>query len=295
MATTLPFAVPERRLANSTILSLDAAPTRCLLLDAGEQCVLQESLKGFDRGLAAASIPFERVSRKVLTFLSSQGPTRAGLQRRRYSGRGILAVCCSRRSLLAASGAESGTPGVQFRKVGEAEAPPFSDYGEKYSLRTSQLVIIPGALMDSLDLATTIRRLACGGMTILYESGAAYAAPKAFEAEQCLLQDYFGLPVEAPQELWPARAGTGRLCYVRYHWPTRAMIRDFSRVIAVSRQAASSSSHIAYIGTAPIAGRRPIGKGTFIYLGSPLGPHVGFGDPEAHRLLEIFVRSSEAS
>jgi hypothetical protein len=284
----LPLALHQRLRGLSPFAPNDSVPRRCLLLDAGKQCVLQESLTGFEHGLAAASICFERVSADALTCLCHQGPKRAGLQPRRYSVDGIFAISRSRRSLLTASCAESGTQRAQLRKIGGAEAPPFSDPGEKCRLRPAGLVIVPGAVINSRALAETIRRLTDCGTTVLYESGAAYADHAAFEAEQRWLRNYFGVSVQAPQELWPSKAETGRPPYVRYHWPSRAMIRDFSRVIAVSGEAASSAS-IAHIAKTAVACHRPVGRGGFIFLGSPLGPHLGFGDAEAQQLLEAFI------
>lgn len=220
MAASLPLAsLSHRFAAEAPIPPDDRARPSCLLLDAGERCVLQESLTGFARGLAAASIPFERVDWKT---------------------------------------AQSARP-----------------------------IIIPGAVMDSFELAETLHRAADSGSTVLYESGAGYAEPDAFEAEQRLLRDYFGLSVQAPRGLWQTNPETGRPPYVRYHWPALAMIRDFSRVIGVGE--AASSAHIAHVGKTAVAYHSPIGKGKFIYLGSPLGPHLGFGDAQAQRLLEAFA------
>jgi hypothetical protein len=233
-AAALPLALHQRlkRLrGNGLIRSLDAAAPRCLLVDAGERCVLQESLTGFARGLAAASIHFEPVS---------------------------------------------------------VEALPVSNPGEKYGLSPVHLVIVPGAVIDSPAFAETMRRLTDCGSLVLYESGAAYAEPGAIETERRLLREYFGLSVQAPRELWPAKAETSRPSYVYYRWPAGAMIRDFSRVIPVSAEV-TSFSHIAYIGTAAVACRCRVGKGEFIFLGSPLGPHLGFGDAQAQRLLSALV------
>jgi hypothetical protein len=219
----LPLALHQRLRGLSPFAPNGSAPRRCLLLDATERCVLQESLAGFACGLAAASIPFERV--------------------------------------------------VSVETV-----------------RPAHLIVVPGAVCDSQALAETLHSLMDSGSTVLYESGAAYADHTAFEAEQRWLRNYFGVSVQAPQELWPPRAETGRPPYVRYHWPSRVMIRDFSRVIPAGGEAASSA-YIAQIGETAVACHRAVGRGAFIFLGSPLGPHLGFGDPEAQRLLECFVSS----
>lgn len=232
IAAGVPLALSQRLRGISTTVSVDPVAPHCLLLDTGKQCTLRESLTGFARGLAAAAIPFERVSAETLTFTSRPGPKSAG---------------------------------------------------------PAQLLIVPGAVMDSPDLAKNIRRLTDVGSTVLYESGGAFAHPEAFETEQRLLRDYFGLSLHAPQELWPVKREVGRAPYVRYRWPSQVMVRDFSRVVAVSSEAASSA-HVAHIGTATVACYRQLGKGAFIFLGSPLGPHVGFGDAEAQQLLIAFVR-----
>jgi hypothetical protein len=245
-AAAVPLALYQRLKSlrgNGLIRSLDAAPPRCLLVDAGKRCVLQESLTGFARGLAVASIHFERVSVEVLTYIS----------------------CDVGAGLVPARGRPQGSP---LHPI-------------------SQLVIIPGAVIDSRAFAQTMRCLTDCGSTVLYESGAAYAEPGAIETERRLLRDYFGLSVQAPRELWPS-AGTGDPPYVCYRWPSAMMIRDFSRVIPVSADV-TSSSHIAYLGETAIASHRQIGKGWFIFLGSPLGPHLGFGDAEAQRLLSALV------
>ncbi len=216
VAASVPLVLPQRLTADGTIPRIDPATPRCLLVDTGKRCILQESLTGFARGLAAASIPFEQVP-----------------------------------------------------------AP---------SARPAHLVVIPGAVMDSPALASAIRRLTDSGNTILYESAAAFAEREAFETERRLLRDYFGLSLQAPQELWPVKREVGGAPYVHYHWPARVIVRDFSRVVAVSSEAVSSA-HIAHIGTAAVACYRQLGKGAFVFLGSPLGPHIGFGDAEARRLL----------
>jgi hypothetical protein len=177
---------------------------------------------------------------------------------------------------------------LPFERV-SAETLTFTSRPGPKSAGPAQLLIVPGAVMDSPDLAKNIRRLTDFGSTVLYESGGAFAHPEAFETEQRLLRDYFGLSLHAPRELWPVKREVGRAPYVRYHWPSQVMVRDFSRVVAVSSEAASSA-HIAHIGTAAVACYRQLGKGAFIFLGSPLGPHVGFGDAEAQQLLIAFVR-----
>ena len=229
----------------------------CVLVDTGDHCTLPESLAGFARALEAASIPHRCI------------------------------------------GPESIEPGG--------------------------LILVPGAVLHSIALADTLGRLAKLGSTVVYESGAAYASPEAFRIEQHLLRAYFGMIIEAPMDLWPgapsgaailaAAEGGERLSepppttppYVHYDWPSTTIVRDFSRAIPLSSamMAFSRDAHrafepaqapchrpIARIGDVPVCCRLRLGDGQFVFLGSPLGPHLASGDREAQALLQSFLSRS---
>jgi hypothetical protein len=70
--------------------------------------------------------------------------------------------------------------------------------------------------------------------------------------------------------------------WVRYTWPTHALIRDFGQACPVT-----GGQVIARLADLPVAVRR----GPFVVLGSPLGPHLYAGDPAARDLFEAFLRS----
>lgn len=75
-----------------------------------------------------------------------------------------------------------------------------------------------------------------------------------------------------------------------YVWPTPAKVRDFSRAVPVSTGASSVTTRsmcevIGWIDGWPVAAKRKVGKGTLVFLGSPLGPALWSGDREAHRWL----------
>jgi len=59
-------------------------------------------------------------------------------------------------------------------------------------------------------------------------------------------------------------------------------MRDFSRVVPL---AAQDGEVIGVLGKQPVALRKQVGNGTFIFLGSPIGPHLHVGDLEAARWL----------
>src|SRR6266576_4410067 len=74
------------------------------------------------------------------------------------------------------------------------------------------------------------------------------------------------------------------------HWaaPLSAKLRDFSRVIALDLPTGQT---IGWADGLPVALRRQAGRGTFIFLGSPLGPALWAGDVDAKRWLLDVVRS----
>lgn len=227
IAAVAPLALSERLARGSRLLpgALRSAASpgapgcgRPVLVDLAGDCALPESLSGFARGLAAAFMPFERVS---------------------------------------------------------ANAIP-----------AAGLVVVPGAVLNSSCLARALRALCDRGATVVYESGAAFACSEAFRRERDLLARYFGLRVQTPLELWPERVPSA-VPYVRYEWPSKLMVRDFSRVIPV----AGERSVVAWFGDLPVACRRSMGSGALVFLGSPLGPHLGCADPEAMLLLKALVTS----
>jgi hypothetical protein len=95
--------------------------------------------------------------------------------------------------------------------------------------------------------------------------------------------------------------GEGPLPYVHYNWPAKTIVRDFSRALPVYDGASSQGSDlnrlafndsIAFLRGFPVSRRTRIGAGEFIFLGSPLGPHLGGSDREAQALLEALLRRS---
>jgi hypothetical protein len=140
------------------------------------------------------------------------------------------------------------------------------------------------ALRDYLD----------DGATILLESGAAYIGQSSRETHEfaefanhrAMLYEEFAICVESPRSLWPAHG----IPYVQYTWPHAAMVRDFSRVVPLAPQ---QGEIIARVDDLPVALRRTYRSGMLIFLGSPLGPALLFGDSEARRwMLDVFAPNS---
>jgi hypothetical protein len=71
--------------------------------------------------------------------------------------------------------------------------------------------------------------------------------------------------------------------YIRYHWPSPALIRHFGSGAASTRNPGQA---IAYFGGRAVAWRRTYGKGCIVTLASLLGPHLLAGDRDALRLLQ---------
>jgi hypothetical protein len=224
VAAAIPWAVRDGfargpltdRLAGLTAPRADSGAPRCVLADLGADCALPESLAGFERGLRAASVGFERVAASEIS--------------------------------------------------------------------PARLILVPGAVLRSAGTAETLASLAAGGSTVVYESGAAYADSEGLASEQRLLARYFGVRVDAALDLWSLHEGVAFAPYVHYAWPSKAIVRDFSRARPVRSAAA-----IAYCAGLPVACRGSAGRGTFVYLGSALGPHLSVSDPEALALLKGLV------
>ena len=139
----------------------------------------------------------------------------------------------------------------------------------------------------------------------MLESGAGFLSPAETAAHQRMLLRCFELEVGPPVDLWSgkladdglfaSRTGSRRreaidgrqaIPYVRYVWPREIMVRGFTRVIPVS---AKRGEVIGWAGSLAVGLKRPVGKGTLLFLGSPLGPALRAGDPEARSWLQSVV------
>jgi len=164
-----------------------------------------------------------------------------------------------------------------------------------------RIAIVPG--LGPLDPATAsaLSGLLQAGTHVLLESGAGFSSRAEFTAHQRMLDRYFDIAVYPPVSLWPGQPfddalflhRSGRypgkrldrqesIPYVDYLWPRETKVRDFSRVIPVS---ARTGDVIGEVGGLPVALKRRMGKGTLIFLGSPMGPALRAGDPEARSWL----------
>jgi hypothetical protein len=144
-------------------------------------------------------------------------------------------------------------------------------------------LIVPAALeLPPAAIRAIATCLRAGGRVIL-ESGAGFAGEGQFGAHCAVLRDGLQIRVEAPVHLWPRRGP-----YVDYTWPYPAKLRDFSRVVPLACPTAAGEV-IAWADGMPVALKRRRGRGTLIFLGSPLGPTLWAGDVEARRWVSAVV------
>jgi len=143
------------------------------------------------------------------------------------------------------------------------------------------VLLVPAALEISPVVARAIVRCLHAGATVVLESAAGFLESRAFGTERAVLQDYFGITVEPPVRLWPRQTP-----YVDFLWPYAAKLRDFSRVVPLGPQA---GERIAWVDRLPVALKRRSGRGTLIFLGSPVGPALWAGDADATRWLSAVL------
>src|SRR5262249_6740824 len=82
---------------------------------------------------------------------------------------------------------------------------------------------------------------------------------------------------------------SGLSAYVDSVWPRETTVRDFSRVIPASSREADVIGRVRAL---PVALKKCMAKGVLICLGSPLGPALRAGDPEAQSWLKLVTALS---
>jgi hypothetical protein len=168
----------------------------------------------------------------------------------------------------------------------------------------AKTIIVPACLVPCPALTQEIAVALEGGSCVVLESGAGFATRQEFAAHQEWLRNHCSVRVEAPVDLWrplnepPGQPRSrGRLTirnsplprgapYVDFHWPFRTKIRDFTRMVPVS---ALPEQVVASCRDWPVASKHDRGRGTLVFLGSPIGPALLAGDAEAHRWLRALI------
>ena len=152
------------------------------------------------------------------------------------------------------------------------------------SLSRCGLLLVPAAVdVPPPAVAAIVGCLRAGG-TVLLESGAGFASARDYAVHRAVLRDHFGVDVGAAVALWSSPREQG-IPYVDYTWPCRARVRDFSRVVPVE----GPGEIIARVHGMRVSLKRRSGRGTLIFLGSPLGPALLAGDGDAKRWVRHLV------
>ncbi len=173
--------------------------------------------------------------------------------------------------------------------------------------RAGRVVVVPAAGTVRAETFGAVAELLESGATVLWESGAAFVGIRDFEQQQALTFEHFGISMERPIDVWSqsgsrrpsvgaknqsARSmraiGHERVPYIAYRWPREAHVRDFSRVIPVS---GTSGQAIAHWREIPVALSKHVGRGTLVFLGSPIGPALHAGDSDAASLLRSLIEA----
>ena len=144
------------------------------------------------------------------------------------------------------------------------------------------LVIAPYFVTLLPYFSACLGRAVLGGTTVVIESGAGFADHCMFRKHRRWLRENLAIRVVSPRDPWANRSTPGAR-YIEFTWPRRVKIRDFGRVVAPADQ--QPGDVIAWAGDLAVAFRRRVGKGTLIYLGSPVGPALWAGDADARRWL----------
>ena len=159
-------------------------------------------------------------------------------------------------------------------------------------IKPVRFAILPGCLTLERPTVSWLEALLEAGALVLIESGAAFGEPTDFSSHRDLLACRFGVDLRPAVRLWERRGDrlhAHRVPYIEYVWPQPTKIRDFSRVMPL---ACASAQVVAWSGSLAVAVRRQVGRGTLVFLGSPLGPALLAGDREADGWLRSVLATS---
>jgi hypothetical protein len=142
------------------------------------------------------------------------------------------------------------------------------------------VLVFPGAA----GWDDSIERRVRSGRLVIFESGSGFAEASALREQRVGLRDAFGLRIEHPVAVW---GRSRRPSYLDLGWPIRARIRDFSFAVPVRGGEAFGT-----LGALPVATLQRAGAGALLFLGSPVGPALWSGDPQAHAWLSSVLAAA---
>jgi hypothetical protein len=158
--------------------------------------------------------------------------------------------------------------------------------GEGGSLAFCSLIVVPSVFWLKRGFARNLNAALERGSTVIVETGAGFAPHLAFCHHRRALRDLLHIHAAAPVDVC---ASPHLSRYIEFTWPRPAMVRDFTRVVPPAEH---DGDVIAWAGDLAVAFRRTVGKGTLIYLGSPVGPALWAGDTDARRWLHAVAHAA---
>jgi hypothetical protein len=158
--------------------------------------------------------------------------------------------------------------------------------------RQCHWAVVPAATVLGVIFAQSLSVFLEDGGCLLLESGLGFVDHSTSDVQRRLLRSHLGVQIEPPVDLWAAAGGHCHVPYVDYLWPLQAKVRDFSRVVPVSPR---GGDVIAWTRGLPVALKQKVGKGTLVFLGSPLGPALLAGDPQARRWFSELLATTSPS
>lgn len=144
----------------------------------------------------------------------------------------------------------------------------------------ADLLVFPGAAGWDDSIERTVR----SGRLVIFESASGFADARALREQRAGLREAFGLSIEPPVTVW---GESGRPSYLDLGWPVRARIRDFSFAVPVR-----GGEAVGRLGALTVATRQRAGAGALLFLGSPVGPALWSGDPQAHAWLAAVLAAA---
>jgi len=142
------------------------------------------------------------------------------------------------------------------------------------------LLVFPGAAGWDDSIAREVR----SGRLVIFESASGFTEARALREQRAGLGAAFGLTIGQPVTVWSEGR---RPSYLDLAWPVRARIRDFSFAVPVR-----GGEAIGCLGGLPVAALRRAGAGALLFLGSPVGPALGSGDPQARAWLSSVLSAA---
>jgi hypothetical protein len=142
------------------------------------------------------------------------------------------------------------------------------------------VLVFPGAA----GWDDSIERRVRSGRLVIFESASGFAEASALREQRAGLKAAFGLVIEHPITMWSEGR---RPSYLDLVWPVPVRIRDFSVAVPIR-----GGEAVGRLGALPVATLQRAGAGALLFLGSPVGPALWSGDPQAHKWLSSVLATA---